>query len=132
MRPATFTTPFTAIAGVSKTPALAIAWMSEMFCTWAITLDNKEGTQMADHFDSVATDTELHDWIRYQAENGNSFMRTLSEAAMLADIPSYLLLRPVLLQFRQLYPLDSKSMQPYAGQACPRPVHPKSQTLSQR
>jgi len=39
--------------------------------------------------DSAYTDTQLRDWLRFERDHGSSFMRAISEAAFLADTPSY-------------------------------------------
>lgn len=48
-----------------------------------------------------ATDVELHDWLRWAEENVSSFLRTMAEAALIADLPHYNLLRPVLLELKK-------------------------------
>jgi hypothetical protein len=53
---------------------------------------------------SVYDDVELLDWLRWAEENGTSFLRTIAEAAFTADIPHYLLLRPVLLELKKEWP----------------------------
>ena len=50
--------------------------------------------------ESACTDTELGGWLRYEEEQGSSFMRAVAEAAFLAHTPSYILLRPVLLKLK--------------------------------
>ena len=47
---------------------------------------------------------ELHDWLRWAEENGSSFLRTTAEAALLADLKHYNLLRPVLLELKKEWP----------------------------
>ena len=56
---------------------------------------------------SANTDTELADWLRWAFESGKapSFVRALAEAAFLADLPNYALLRPVLLELKRQMPL---------------------------
>jgi hypothetical protein len=43
------------------------------------------------------TDDELQNWLRWELENGSSFLRAIAEAALVADLKHYNLLRPVLL-----------------------------------
>ena len=50
---------------------------------------------------SAFTDDELHDWLRWAQENGSSFLRTTAEAALLADLKHYNLLRPALLDLKK-------------------------------
>jgi hypothetical protein len=45
-------------------------------------------------------DVELLDWIRWAEKHGTNFLRKLAEAAMTADTPHYLLLRPVLIAMK--------------------------------
>jgi len=56
---------------------------------------------------SANADTELADWLRWASESGEapSFVRTIAEAAFLADLPNYALLRPVLLELKRQMPL---------------------------
>ena len=56
--------------------------------------------------DSAHTDPELRDWLRWASERGNTptFVRTVAEAAFIACIPDYLLLRPVLVELKRRYP----------------------------
>ena len=51
-----------------------------------------------------ATDEELHDWLRWAVESGSSFLRTTAEAALIADLQHYNLLRPVLLELKKEWP----------------------------
>jgi hypothetical protein len=51
-----------------------------------------------------STDEELHDWLRWAKEQGSSFLRTTAEAALIADLKHYNLLRPVLLDVKKMYP----------------------------
>jgi len=55
---------------------------------------------------SVYDDPELADWLRWAYESGEvpSFVRTIAEAAFLADTPHYALLRPVLLELKRERP----------------------------
>jgi len=59
--------------------------------------------------DSAGTDPELRDWLRWASERGNTpvFVRTVAEAARMACIPDYVLLRPVLLELKRRYPGDA-------------------------
>ena len=56
--------------------------------------------------DSAYTDPELRDWLRWASEWGNTplFVRTVAEAARMASIPDYLLLRPVLVEMKRQHP----------------------------
>jgi hypothetical protein len=56
--------------------------------------------------DSACTDPELRDWLRWATEGGNTptFVHTVAEAALLACIPDYELLRPVPLELKRRYP----------------------------
>jgi hypothetical protein len=58
---------------------------------------------------SANTEPELRDWLRWAAEDGNlpAFVRKLAEAALLASMPDYVLLRPVLVELKRWYPLES-------------------------
>jgi len=51
-----------------------------------------------------ATDEQLHDWLRWAEENGSSFLKTTAEAALIADVKHYNLLRPVLLELKREWP----------------------------
>ncbi len=53
--------------------------------------------------DSAFTDLELHDWLRWASEGGKvpTFVRTVADAARMACIPDYILLRPVLVELRR-------------------------------
>ena len=53
---------------------------------------------------SPATDEELHDWLHWAEENGTSFLKVTAEAALLADLKHYNLLRPVLLELKREWP----------------------------
>jgi len=56
--------------------------------------------------DSANTDPELRQWLRWASEGGKVpvFVRTVAEAALIACVPDYLLLRPVLLELKRRYP----------------------------
>ena len=62
---------------------------------------------------SAATDPELHHWLRWVSERGNTpmFVSAVAEAATLASLPDYALLRPVLLELKQRYPAASHANQ---------------------
>jgi hypothetical protein len=51
---------------------------------------------------SATTDPGLGAWLRWASASGDapSFLRAIAEAAFLADLPSYALLRPVLLRLK--------------------------------
>jgi hypothetical protein len=55
---------------------------------------------------SVYADPDLNDWLRWASESGETpnFIRTIAEAAFLADSPHYALLRPVLLELKRQRP----------------------------
>lgn len=55
---------------------------------------------------SAATDPELSDWLRWAFESGevSSFVRAIAEAALLADLAEYALLRQVLLELKRQSP----------------------------
>jgi hypothetical protein len=67
---------------------------------------------------SAATDPELSDWIRWASESGEvpRFDRTVAGAALIADLPHYALLRPVLLKLKR----DTHDTRPH------RPVSPNT------
>ena len=50
---------------------------------------------------SAYTDSELRDWLRAVSENGSGFLRTIAEAAFLADLPHYAILRPALVKLKE-------------------------------
>jgi len=56
--------------------------------------------------DSPHTDPELHDWLRWAAEDGNTpaYVRPVAEAALIACLPDYELLRPVLVELMRQHP----------------------------
>ena len=56
--------------------------------------------------DSARTDPELSKWLRLASEQGHTpaFDRTVAEAARMACMPDYVLLRPVLLELKRRYP----------------------------
>jgi hypothetical protein len=53
---------------------------------------------------SPAADVELHDWLRWAEANVSSFLKTTVEAALIADLKHYNLLRPVLLELKKKWP----------------------------
>jgi hypothetical protein len=55
---------------------------------------------------SANTDPELADWLRWAFESGEApgFIRAIAEAALIADLRNYALLRPVLLELRRQSP----------------------------
>jgi len=55
---------------------------------------------------SASTDPELRVWLRWASESGDmpSFVRAIAQAAFLADLPHYALLRPVLLELKRERP----------------------------
>ena len=55
---------------------------------------------------SPHTGPELSQWLRWASEQGNTpvFVRTVAEAALMACMPDYVLLRPVLLELKRRYP----------------------------
>ena len=52
------------------------------------------------------TDPELSQWLRWASERGNTpaFLRTVAKAALIACLPDYALLRPVLVELKRRYP----------------------------
>jgi len=56
--------------------------------------------------DSPHTDPELSQWFRWASERSNTpaFVRTVGEAARMACMPDYVLLRPVLLELKRRSP----------------------------
>ena len=55
---------------------------------------------------SAYTDPDLRDWLRWASESGEvpSFIRTVAEAALCADLLHHALLRPVLLELMRESP----------------------------
>jgi len=49
-------------------------------------------------------DVELHDWLRWAEGNGSGFLKTMAEAALIADLKHYNLLRVVLLELKKEWP----------------------------
>lgn len=56
---------------------------------------------------SPYTDPELTDWLRWAYEGGEvpTFYKAIAEAAFLADLENYALLRPVLLELKRKRPI---------------------------
>jgi len=56
--------------------------------------------------ESANTDPELRHWLRWASEGGKvpKFVRTVAEADLIACIPDYELVRPVLLEPKRRYP----------------------------
>ncbi len=55
--------------------------------------------------ESAYTDNELRDWLVWSSSaNVSSFLRAISEAAMVADLKHYNLLRPTLLELKKEWP----------------------------
>jgi hypothetical protein len=56
--------------------------------------------------DSANSDAELRGWLRWASERGNTpmFVRTVAEADLIACLPDYALLRPVLLELKPRHP----------------------------
>ena len=48
-----------------------------------------------------STDSELYDWLRFADEHGTNFLQRIAEAALVADLKNYNLLRPVLLKLKE-------------------------------
>jgi len=55
---------------------------------------------------SANTDPELADWLHWASESDEvpGFIRAVAEAAFIADLPNYALLRPVLLELMRQRP----------------------------
>jgi hypothetical protein len=56
--------------------------------------------------DSAHIDPELSQWLRWTSESGSTpmFVRTVVESALMACLPDYALLRPVLIELKRRYP----------------------------
>jgi hypothetical protein len=63
---------------------------------------------------SAATDPELTDWLRWASESrgASMFIRTIAEAATIADLPQYALLRTVLLELKRRSARPPSASQP--------------------
>jgi len=53
---------------------------------------------------SAYTDSELHDWLRWTDEHGTRFLCAIAEAAFIADLKHYALLRQILLELKTEWP----------------------------
>lgn len=58
---------------------------------------------------SAYTDDELTGWLRAVSENGSGFLRTIAEAAFIADLPHYAILRSALLKLKEFESLSGNS-----------------------
>jgi len=58
---------------------------------------------------SVYDDPDLTGWLRWASESGEvpSFVRTIAEAAFIADSPHYELSRPVLFELKREKPMPT-------------------------
>jgi hypothetical protein len=67
--------------------------------------------------DSPHNDPELHNWLHWASERGNTptFVRTVAEAARMACMPDYALLRPVLVELKWRYPEGCHTFSSIAG-----------------
>lgn len=63
---------------------------------------------------SANDDPELREWLRWAEESGQApiFVKTLAEAASIADLPNYALLRPVLLELKRRVPYFPANLPP--------------------
>jgi hypothetical protein len=63
---------------------------------------------------SANNDPELTDWLRWACESSEvtNFVQAIAEAAFLADMPHYALLRPVLLELMRETPRTTRSVTP--------------------
>jgi hypothetical protein len=68
---------------------------------------------------SASTDPELRHRLRWAAESGNTpmFVRRVAEAALIACLPDYELLRPVLVELKRRYPEGAASQQAWRYQS---------------
>jgi hypothetical protein len=53
---------------------------------------------------SAYDDVELLAWLRWAEKHGTNFLRKLAEAAMIADVPHYRLLRSALIAMKKEFP----------------------------
>lgn len=53
---------------------------------------------------TAVTDPELRNWVEFQSKNGTDFLRSIANAAKIADVAEYYLLRPALVMFRSQFP----------------------------
>lgn len=58
---------------------------------------------------SAYTDDDLTGWLRAVSENGSGFLRTIAEAAFIADLPHYAILRPALMKLKEFESLRGNS-----------------------
>jgi len=63
--------------------------------------------------DSPHTDPELHLWLRWASESGRTpmFVREVVEAALIASLPHYELLRPLMVEHKRRYPGGSPAQE---------------------
>lgn len=63
---------------------------------------------------SANDDPELRDWLRWAEESGQApiFAKTLADAALIADLPNYALLRSVLLELKRRVPYFPATLPP--------------------
>jgi hypothetical protein len=62
---------------------------------------------------SVYEDEDLIRWVRWgESGKAGSFIQTVCEAALVADIRHYLVLRPALLEFMRQHPMEPPSTHP--------------------
>ena len=61
--------------------------------------------------DSAHTDPDLSQWLRWAAESGDTpmFVSMVAQTALIACMPDYQLLRPVLIELKRRYPEDRRS-----------------------
>lgn len=76
---------------------------------WILGRQSQPVAEVPKHY-SANTDPGLTDWLHWASESGEvpMFIRTIAEAAAIADLPQYALLRPV------LFDLMRQSPQPFA------------------
>jgi hypothetical protein len=76
---------------------------------WILGRQSQPVAEVSKHY-SANTDPELTDWLRWASESGEVpyFVKTLAEAALIADLPHYALLRPVLLELKREMPRTSR------------------------
>lgn len=56
---------------------------------------------------SAATDHKLRDWLHWAEQHGTSVLQAIATAAFLSDAKVYGLLRPTLIELREMYPETS-------------------------
>ena len=66
---------------------------------------------------SASADNELHDWLIWAREHSTSFLHSIAEAAFVSDLKHYRLVRPVLLNLKKMYPVNSWLLPPPSGKA---------------